>query len=54
MNHTYIIKHATIQTKSKGLELATSRMNKTAQRLYELNGYMKDEEFYHYYLEAGC
>lgn len=38
------------QTESKGLELSTSVTNETAQRLYELNGYIKDDGYYHYYL----
>jgi ribosomal protein S18 acetylase RimI-like enzyme len=35
---------------AKGLELSTAIDNETAQRLYERNGYIKDEEYYHYYL----
>jgi len=38
------------QTQSKGLELSTAVTNAIGQRLYERNGYKKDEEFYHYYL----
>ncbi|MCR8630496.1 GNAT family N-acetyltransferase [Paenibacillus radicis (ex Xue et al. 2023)] len=34
----------------KGIELATAQDNVRAQRLYERNGYKKDEQFYHYYL----
>ncbi|CAM2905214.1 GNAT family N-acetyltransferase [Paenibacillus sediminis] len=36
--------------KAKGLELSTAITNEQAQRLYERYGYVKDEEFYHYYL----
>jgi len=38
------------QTKAKGLELSTAVTNEIGQRLYERNGYKKDEAFYHYYL----
>jgi ribosomal protein S18 acetylase RimI-like enzyme len=35
---------------AKGLELSTAIDNETAQRLYERNGYKKDDEYFHYYL----
>ncbi|MDQ8733610.1 GNAT family N-acetyltransferase [Paenibacillus sp. LHD-38] len=35
---------------AKGLELSTAMDNKQAQRLYERNGYERDEMYYHYYL----
>ncbi|MCR8845623.1 GNAT family N-acetyltransferase [Paenibacillus sp. SC116] len=38
--------------KAKGLELSTAIDNKQAQRLYERNGYGRDEDFYHYYLSV--
>ncbi|MDO7904968.1 N-acetyltransferase [Paenibacillus sp. JX-17] len=38
------------QQKAKELVLSTSINNTTAQRLYEKNGYVRDEEFTHYYL----
>lgn len=38
------------QTLSKGLELSTASHNEIAQRLYESNGYKRDEEYFHYYL----
>lgn len=40
------------QTKAKGLGLSTAVTNEIAQKLYEQNGYKKDEEFYHYYLST--
>lgn len=39
-----------MNTGSKGLELSTAVDNEGAQRLYERNGYRRDEEFYHYNL----
>ena len=36
------------QTLSKGLELSTATHNQIAQRLYESNGYKRDEEYVHY------
>lgn len=39
-----------IQTQAKGLELSTAISNEIAQRLYEMNGYKKDTDFYHYFL----
>ncbi|WP_411823211.1 N-acetyltransferase family protein [Leptospira sp. 'Mane'] len=38
------------QIKAKGLELSTASDNKSAQRLYERNGFERDNEFYHYFL----
>ncbi|WP_040952065.1 GNAT family N-acetyltransferase [Gorillibacterium massiliense] len=38
--------------KAKGIELSTGINNVQAQRLYERNGYAKDQEFYHYFLSA--
>ena len=40
------------QTGSKGLELATSADNTRAQKLYEEQGYQRDEQFYHYFLKV--
>ncbi|MBP3964121.1 GNAT family N-acetyltransferase [Paenibacillus sp. DLE-14] len=37
------------QTEAKGIELSTAIDNKAAQRLYERNGYEKDEAYFHYY-----
>lgn len=37
-------------TKSKGLEIATQTTNLRAQSVYERHGYVKDKEFFHYYL----
>jgi len=39
-------------TKAKGIELATASDNIQAQRLYERNGYIQDEVYYHYFLEV--
>ena len=33
-----------------GMSLATERTNRTAQRLYEAQGWQRDEEFFHYEL----
>ena len=38
------------RTKAKGIELATAMNNKGAQKLYEKMGYVRDTEFYHYFL----
>jgi ribosomal protein S18 acetylase RimI-like enzyme len=38
-------------TGSGGLSLATERSNTTAQRLYEAQGWKRDEVYYHYELE---
>jgi ribosomal protein S18 acetylase RimI-like enzyme len=39
-----------IQTKAKGLALSTAIDNGNAQRIYERNGFKKDDVFFHYYL----
>ncbi|HEU5218806.1 MAG TPA: GNAT family N-acetyltransferase [Gemmatimonadales bacterium] len=39
-----------VQTGAGGLSLATQRTNLTAQRLYESEGWQRDEEFLHYEL----
>lgn len=36
---------------AKGLALSTAVDNLQAQRLYERNGYLKDQEYYHYFLK---
>ncbi|QYR24045.1 GNAT family N-acetyltransferase [Paenibacillus sp. sptzw28] len=38
------------QTKAKGIGLSTAIDNERAQRIYERNGYERDNEFFHYYL----
>lgn len=38
-------------TKAKGLELSTAMSNDSAQALYESSGYIKDDDFYHYFFE---
>lgn len=38
-------------TGAGGMSLATQRDNRTAQRLYEALGWLRDEEFFHYELE---
>ncbi|KOR82667.1 GNAT family N-acetyltransferase [Paenibacillus solani] len=40
-----------IQTGAKGLNLSTQHHNLAAQRLYESEGYVKDDEFIAYYLD---
>lgn len=40
-------------TGALGIELATGLDNTRAQRLYERNGYVKDEEYFHYFLDIG-
>lgn len=40
-------RHA-IHTNSKGLSLSTAIDNDVAQKLYESNGFVKDEVFFHY------
>ncbi|URN93782.1 MAG: GNAT family N-acetyltransferase [Candidatus Pristimantibacillus lignocellulolyticus] len=37
------------ETSSKGLSLSTSISNDRAQKIYEEFGFIKDEEFYHYF-----
>ncbi|WP_404431021.1 GNAT family N-acetyltransferase [Sutcliffiella horikoshii] len=41
------------QTDAKSITLETTPDNEVAQGLYEKNGYEKDDQFYHYYLELG-
>jgi len=41
-----------LHTRAKGLQLSTAIDNTTAQRLYESLGYVRDEEFYHYFLKV--
>ncbi|RUT30618.1 GNAT family N-acetyltransferase [Paenibacillus zeisoli] len=38
------------KVRAKGLQLSTAVTNSTAQSLYERNGYVRDHEFYHYFL----
>lgn len=40
------------ETKSKGLSLSTAVDNEVAQKLYERNGFVKDDEFYYYDLQV--
>lgn len=40
------------KTNAKGIELSTAINNDIAQRLYERNGYEKDEVYVHYELEV--
>ncbi|MEF2967241.1 GNAT family N-acetyltransferase [Paenibacillus sp. M1] len=37
-------------TKAKGIQLETGVENKGAQKLYERLGFVRDDEFYHYFL----
>ena len=46
-------KEFTSERGAKSITLETNPDNEVAQRLYERNGYKKDEEFYHYYLELN-
>jgi ribosomal protein S18 acetylase RimI-like enzyme len=39
-----------VETNAKGLALSTAVDNVTAQRLYDRNGYVRETEFYDYYL----
>jgi ribosomal protein S18 acetylase RimI-like enzyme len=39
-----------IQTKAKGLALSTAIDNRNAQRIYERNGFKKDDVYFHYFL----
>lgn len=39
-----------VLTKAKGLEIATQVTNLRAQGVYEQHGYIRDEEFIHYYM----
>ena len=39
------------ETGAKSITLETTPDNEAAQGLYEKNGYKKDDQFYHYYLE---
>ncbi|MDQ0230123.1 GNAT family N-acetyltransferase [Metabacillus malikii] len=41
------------ETNAKSLSLCTAHDNKTAQRLYEKNGYIRDEQYYHYNLRIN-
>jgi ribosomal protein S18 acetylase RimI-like enzyme len=38
------------QTNAKGLAISTAIDNESAQRIYERNGFRKDDVFFHYYL----
>ncbi|WCL50633.1 GNAT family N-acetyltransferase [Leptospira sp. GIMC2001] len=40
-----------VSTELKGIELSTSRTNENAQALYATTGYVRDDEFYHYFLK---
>jgi len=39
-----------IQTRAKGITLSTARINLPAQRLYESFGYIKDADYFDYFL----
>ncbi len=41
------------ETGAKSITLETTPDNEAAQGLYEKNGYRKDDQYYHYYLELG-
>ncbi|MDF2958823.1 MAG: hypothetical protein K0S39_558 [Paenibacillus sp.] len=40
------------QMNAKGLELCTAIDNERARRLYERNGFVQDQEFFHYFLSV--
>ncbi|TDQ42826.1 GNAT family N-acetyltransferase [Aureibacillus halotolerans] len=42
-----------VNTKAKGVALSTSLDNTKAQALYEKCGFVKDNEFYHYFLNVS-
>ncbi|MNJ44874.1 putative acetyltransferase [compost metagenome] len=39
-----------VETNAKGIQLSTAPDNKQAQALYEKQGYVRDDEFYNYFL----
>lgn len=41
-----------IETEAKGLILATAHDNQPAKKLYESLGFVRDDEFYHYFLST--
>lgn len=43
-------KEYAIETGAKSIGLSTALDNRSAQRLYERNGYIRDSQFYHYEL----
>ena len=44
------VKEFAVLTKAKGIALSTAPDNVKAQSLYEKEGYVKDDEFYNYFL----
>lgn len=44
------VKEFTAQTKARGVALSTAPDNVKAQSLYEKHGFVKDDEFYQYFL----
>ncbi|WP_175989524.1 N-acetyltransferase [Bacillus sp. Marseille-Q1617] len=46
-------KEYAIETGAKSLSLSTAPDNHSAQRLYEKNGYKRDDYFYHYELDLS-
>ncbi|MNW27288.1 Acetyltransferase (GNAT) family protein [compost metagenome] len=40
-----------VKTNAKGIELSTAPDNATAQALYQKQGYVRDDEFIHYFLD---
>ncbi|WP_102029041.1 GNAT family N-acetyltransferase [Salirhabdus sp. Marseille-P4669] len=69
LNDLYVVEHArkhgvgelllhkakayAVETGANSISLSTAPDNYAAQRLYEKNGYKKDEDFYHYELTLG-
>jgi ribosomal protein S18 acetylase RimI-like enzyme len=44
-------KELAVESNAKGLSLETHNLNVTAQSLYDKSGYIKDTEFYRYFLK---
>ena len=47
-------KELALKTGAAGISLSTAVDNHTAQHLYEKNGYVRDEAFFHYELNPGA
>ena len=47
------VKSYAIKINAKGIGLSTAIDNNTAQKLYENNGYKKNQDFYQYYLNLN-
>ena len=47
-------RHLAVETRARGLALATGRENEAALALYEKLGYERDEEFHYYFLKTDA